>query len=229
MVNKTKLSKKTFSELSSSGELQSGNLLLQQSEGGDGSYSNPYSEAEYNALVAAGYFTGGYVELDGEVFWCLAPAYCDGDSAPDSNWVNILLSYSSATFDVVGDVAQQSPWTVRFTNNAGRVDFRCYTNGWSGNQYVNNCQPFGAGKVMRVSGIGQMLGMIGNLFGLGVVALDFSNLKNAQSESEKWSAVIDITADTIFLISGTYGVLFSLLYTAGLGDQIKSLVLDCME
>ena len=64
-------------------------------------------------------------------------------------------------------------WTVRFTNSTGRVDFRCYTNGWSGNQYVNNYQPFGARKVLRVSGIGSMLSKIGKALGWINISVEF--------------------------------------------------------
>ena len=62
-MNKTELKKKTLTELDES--LGHGDAVLQSVGGGDRSYGNPYQEAEYNALVTAGYFTGGYVELDG--------------------------------------------------------------------------------------------------------------------------------------------------------------------
>ena len=113
------------------------------------------------------------MELDGEVLWSLSPAYCDSGTSPGGSWVNVLLSYASASFDAGGQVAQQSPWTVRFTNSTGRVDFRCYTNGWSGNQYVNNYQPFGARKVLRVSGIGSMLSKIGKALGWINISVEF--------------------------------------------------------
>ena len=227
MSDKKELKRKSLSELKAL--IPQSVAGLQNYGGGDGSYGNPYSEAEYNALVIAGYFTGGYVELDGEVLWSLAPAYCGIDSGPGSNWVNVLLSYASATFDAGGQVAQQSPWTVRFTNSIGHVDFRCYTTGWLGNQYVNNYQPFGAGKVMRVGKIGEMLSRIGNVLGAANLVVDFYQLLSSQSSSETWSALLDLTADTIFFVSGTYGLPFSILYTSGLGDQIKAIILDCME
>ena len=199
--------------------------------GGDGSYENPYSEAEYDLITSAGYFTGGYVDFDGEVFWCLAPAYCDGTNGPTpgSNWVNILASYSSASFTATGQMAEQSPWTVRFTNSAGHVDFRCYTTGWTGNQYVNTLQPFGAGRILRVSRVGELLSRIGGALGIVNIAGDLLQLTSSQSSQETWSAFIDLTADTIFFLAGPYSVPLAILYTAGLGEQIKALILDCME
>ena len=226
-MSKTELKKKTLSELEES--LDQGGVGLQSVGGGDGSYGNPYSEAEYNALVTAGYFTGGYVELDGEVLWSLSPAYCDSGTSPGGSWVNVLLSYASASFDAGGQVAQQSPWTVRFTNSTGRVDFRCYTNGWSGTQYVNNYQPFGAGKVLRVSGIGNVLSNIAYTLGAANLVISFYDFFTAQSPDERWSAIIDVAACVISFVPYGVGAAFSIAYSSGLDSQIKSAVLSYME
>ena len=75
------------------------------------------------------------------------------------------------------------------------MDFRCYTNGWSGNQYVNNYQPFGAGKVLRVSGIGNVLSNIAYTLGAANLVISFYDFFTEKCVLKHENLIVDVSLE----------------------------------
>ena len=94
---------------------------------------------------------------------------------------------------------------------------------------MNNYQPFGAGKVLRVSGIGNVLSNIAYTLGAANLVISFYDFFTAQSPDERWSAIIDVAACVISFVPYGVGAAFSIAYSSGLDSQIKSAVLSYME
>jgi RHS repeat-associated protein len=109
-----------------------------------------------------------------------------------STWGNVL-SNSSLMTSIAGKLANRSPATFRFRNSKKYLDFKFYSNGWKGNQWVTP---------VSLSKIGSVIKKGGNTLSVFSAGLSFIQMRNSSTMSEK----IGHSMDGIMSLFGTYNV-----------------------